>query len=160
MRQIVCFSTAAGRQDPVTIAAIWAVSLEHNRREKIGGVLVAGGHRYLQILEGPASTINALMERIRRDQRHVGVSVLVNRKLAARGFDGWSMASFDEPKPGEYATFKHLVDRMRAAIPGRALRDQIDCFERRFAVAPVAPVASPWTLATSYEPGLTLDRRH
>ena len=160
MRQIVYFSTASGRQDALTIAGVLAVARDHKLREKVTGLLVAGGHRYLQVIEGPAMMVAALMERIRRDQRHVGVTVLVNRKIAARSFDGWSMAYFEEPGLGDYETFKQLIDRMRAEVPERKLRDQIDCFERRFAVASLAPVASPWTLATSYEAGLALDGGH
>lgn len=157
MRQLVYFSTASGCQDAMTIAEVLAVSREHNRREKITGLLVAGGHRYLEVIEGPASVVKALMARIRSDQRRVGVAVLVDRKIATRSFDGWSMAYVDEPRLGDYATLRDLVARMRVEVPEKKLRDQLDCFELRFAVA---PVASPWTLAGSYEPGLALDRRH
>ncbi len=160
MRQIVYFSTAAGRQDAMTVAGILAVSRERNRREKITGLLVAGGHRYLQIIEGPAILVTTLMEQIRRDLRHVAVTVFVNRKITERSFAGWSMAYCDEPELGDYQTFKQLIDRMRVEIPERKLRDQIDCFERRFTVAALTPAASPWTLATTYQPSLTLDRSH
>ena len=157
MRQIVYFSTAADRQDAITIAGILAVSHEHNRREKITGLLVAGGHRYLQVIEGPTSVVEALIERIRQDPRHVGISVLVDRKVAKRTFDGWSMASLEEPKLGDYSTFGELVGRMRVEVTEQNLRDQLDCFERRFAVV---PVASPWTLASTYDPDLAFDGRH
>ena len=157
MRQIVSFRTAEGRQDAITSAGILAVSRAHNIREKISGLLVAGGHRYLQVIEGPADTVEALMKRIRGDRRHVGVAVLVDRKIDSCSFDGWSMAYVEEPKLGDYATLHDLVAQMRAAVPERKLREQIDCFERRFSVA---PVASPWTLAGRYTPGLTLDCRH
>ena len=160
MRQIVYFSTAAGRQDAMTIAGVLAVSRNHNLREKVTGLLVAGGHRYLQIVEGPATIVDALMARIRADQRHLGLTVLVNRKIAARSFAGWSMAYFDEPRLDDYETLRQLIDRMRAEVPERKLRDQIDCFEQRFAIAALAPVPSPWTLATSYETGLALDGSH
>ena len=160
MRQIVYFSTASQHQDALTVAGILAISRNHNLREKITGLLVAGGHRYLQVFEGPAVTVEELMGRIQRDHRHVGATVLVNRKISERSFSGWSMAYFEEPKLGEYETFTQLIDRMRAELPERKLRDQIDCFERRFAVAALAPAASPWTLAKSYDAGLTLDRSH
>ncbi len=112
-----------------------------------------------KIIEGPALSVEALLEEIRRDQCHVGLTVLVNRRIRVRSFAG-SMAYFDEPELGDYATLKQLIDRMRAKVSERELRDQIDCFERRFTVASLAPVASPWTLATTYAPGLTFDRSH
>ena len=160
MRQIVYFSTASQRQDAPTIAEILAVSRDHNRREKITGLLIAGGNRYLQVTEGPAAVVDKLMRRIQHDQRHVGATVLINRKIAARSFSGWSMAYFEEPKLGEYDTFIQLIERMRAEIPEPKLRQQLDCFERLFAVKPATPVPSPWSLASSYEPRLTLDRSH
>ena len=160
MRQIVYFSTSAGRQDARTIAGILAVSREHNLREDITGLLVAGGHRYLQLIEGPASSVNALMDRIRRDQRHVGVTALVNRKIGKRAFAQWSMAYFEEPKLGDYETLRQMIDRVRAEVSVPHLREQIDCFERLFAVGDSAPAPSPWTLATSYAPRLALDRGH
>ena len=157
VRQIIYFSTAAGRQDARTIAEIAAVSRDHNRRDKITGLLVAGGHRYLQVIEGPTKMANALIERIRRDQRHLGVSVLVERKIDKRSFASWSMIYRKEQHWGELATFRQLVEQMRAEIPEQKLRDQLDCFVRRFAVR---PVASPWTLATTYDPDLALNRSH
>jgi hypothetical protein len=153
MRQIVYFSTAAGRQDSQVIAAIVALSRGSNARENISGLLVAGGNRYLQVLEGPSVAVTELMKRIRGDQRHVGVTLLVSRKIAARSFAAWSMAYFDEPGAGDYHTLTQLIDRMRAHVPEHALRDQIDCLERRFAIAALAPpkpIASPWTLASRY----------
>ncbi len=159
MRQIVYFSTASGRQTAETIAALLAVSRDFQRCEKITGLIVAGGHRYLQVIEGPALMVDALLENMRRDQCHVGLTVLVNRKIAVRSFAGW-MAYFDEPALGDYATLKQLIDRLRAKLTEPKLRDQIDCFERRFTVAALTPAASPWTLATTYQSSLTLDRSH
>ncbi len=159
MRQIVYFSTATGRQDAQTIAALLAVSRDFPGGEKVTGLLVAGGHRYLQVIEGPALTVEALMEAIRHDHCHVGLTVLVNRKISARSFAG-GMAYFDEPDLGDFATLKQLIDRMRAKVTERKLRDQIYCFERRFTGAALAPVASPWTLADSYASALTFDRGH
>jgi hypothetical protein len=159
MRQIVYFSTATSRQDAPTIAALLAVSGDFPGGEKITGLLVAGGHRYLQVIEGPALTAEAVLEPIRRHPCHVGLTVLVNRKITARSFAG-GMAYFDEPDLGDFATLKQLIDRMRAKVSERKLRDQINCFERRFTVASLAPVASPWTLADSYASALTFDRGH
>jgi hypothetical protein len=75
--------------------------------------------------------VEAVLEPIRRDPCHVGLTVLVNRKITARSFAG-GMAYFDEPDLGDFATLKQLIDRMRAKVSERKLRDQINCFERRF----------------------------
>jgi hypothetical protein len=164
VRQIVYLSTAAGQQDAATIAAILTVSHERNLNDKVTGLLVAGGHRYLQVIEGPKSVVDATMKRIRRDHRHLGVTLLVKRRIEERSFRGWSMACCDHLDLGDFATLADLIERVRAQVSGRKLRDQIDCFARSFVMPPAAPESppapSPWTLASGYDSNLALDRGH
>ena len=162
MRQIVYLSTAADRQDAATIAAILAVAHERNLRDRITGLLVAGGHRYLQVIEGPAGVVAATTKRILRDPRHLGVTLLVKRRIEERSFAGWSMACCDHLELGHFATLADLLDQVRAQVSGRKLRQQIDCFARSFVVLPPAAVAapqppSPWPVASDYS-RLALDR--
>ncbi len=161
MRQIVYFSTAAGvRQDTVTLAAVLAVSLDRNRRDGICGLLLAGGHRYLQILEGAPGLVEATMTRIHRDDRHLGVTILVDRTVRDGCFNRWSMVFYKEPRLGEFATLGDMVEHLRGQVPDGTLRKQIDCFARSFIVPSNAPLASPWTTARHYDPTLLLDRSH
>ena len=53
MHQIAYFSTAAEPQEAALIQAILATSRANNLRDDISGLLVAGGNRYLQVIEGP-----------------------------------------------------------------------------------------------------------
>jgi hypothetical protein len=164
VRQIVYLSTAAGRQDAATIAAILAVAHERNLRDKVTGLLVAGGHRYLQVIEGPAGVVAATTRRILRDPRHLGVTLLIKRRIVERSFAGWSMACCDHLDLGHFATLADLLDQVRAQVSGRKLRQQIDCFARSFVVPPPAAVAtppapSPWTVASDYS-RLALDGGH
>ena len=53
MHQIAFFSTAAEPQEAALIQAILATSRANNLRDDISGLLVAGGNRYLQVIEGP-----------------------------------------------------------------------------------------------------------
>ncbi len=164
MRQIVYLSTATGHQDAATIAAILAVSHERNLRDKVTGLLVAGGHRYLQVIEGPGSVVDATMKRIRRDHRHLGVTLLIKRRIEERSFRGWPMACCDHLDLGDFATLAQLIDRVRTQVSGRKLREQIDCLARSFVLPPTAaaspPAPSPWTLASGYRSNLALDRGH
>jgi hypothetical protein len=164
VRQIVYLSTAAGRQDAATIAAILAVSHERNLRDKITGLLVAGGHRYLQVIEGPAGLVAATTKRILRDPRHLGVTLLVKRRIDERSFAGWSMACCDHLDLGHFATLADLIDQVRTQVSGRKLRQQIDCFARSFVVPPPAdllpPAPSPWTVVSGYSGKLALDGGH
>ena len=164
MRQIVYLSTAAGRQDADTIASILAMSHERNLRDKVSGLLIAGGHRYLQVIEGPKNVVTATMKRILRDPRHLGVTLLVKRRIETRSFGGWSMACCDHLDLGHFATLADMLDQVRSQVSGRKLREQIDCFARSFVLPPPAdlrPMApSPWTVVSGYSGKLALDGGH
>ncbi|MCY7271774.1 MAG: BLUF domain-containing protein [Sphingomonas bacterium] len=164
MRQIVYFSTAESRQDAIVTAGILAVSRERNLRDSVSGLLIAGGHRYLQVIEGPPPAIDLLMTRIRRDERHVGVTVLIDRRIEQRSFAGWSMAYSAEPELDEFATFRDLAGVMRAHIADRKLLDQLDCFARTFATSPLKIDAAPWKMVlcdpVDHAADLAVDRRH
>ena len=147
MRQIVYFSTAAARQDAITTASILAVSRDRNLRDSVTGLLVAGGHRYLQVIEGPEQVIDRLITRIRGDDRHVGVTVMVDRRIDQRSFRGWSMAFSAEPELDEFATFRDLAGVMRAHLDDPKLREQVDCFARTFATSPIRVDAPLWRIA-------------
>jgi hypothetical protein len=160
VRQITFFSTAAGRQDASGIAGIAAVSFTNNMRDGITGLLVAGGHRFLQVIEGDDALTGAALERIRRDRRHVGVTVLVDRTIEKRAFAKWSMAFCGEPEFGDFATLGDMVEDMRRHVADRDVRRQIDCFARLFVLNPLPTPASPWTLAAGYREASALHRSH
>ncbi len=136
MRQIVYFSTAAGRQDAITTAAIVAVSRNNNRAGQITGLLVASGHRYLQVIEGPIAAVDKLTRRLRADDRHLGMTVLIDRSVSERSFDGWSMAFAEAPDLDHFATLADLAGIMWGVVSDGRLRHQIDCFVRTFATPP------------------------
>jgi hypothetical protein len=160
VRQIIFFSTAAGGQDASSIAGIAAVSFTNNMRDAISGLMVAGGHRFLQVVEGDDAVIGAAVERVRRDRRHVGMTVLVDRMVRTRSFPTWSTAFRGEPEFGDFATLADMVEDMRRHVTNRELRRQIDCFANLFALNPPPPAASPWTLAAGYGERSTLDGGH
>lgn len=160
MRQIIYFSTAAERQDALMIADIVAASYRNNVSEGITGLLVAAGHRYLHVVEGASRLATETLDRIRRDRRHVGVTVLVNRKIPARTFESWSVAFDGEPEFGDFFTLEDLLQIMRRQIIDRAILSQLDCFERSFVLSPPQAVPSPWTLAANYLGESALDSSH
>jgi hypothetical protein len=146
MRQLVYFSTAAGHQREETVCEILEVSRRRNLQDSVTGLLVAGGNRYLQVLEGAHWAIGATLERIQRDVRHLGLSVLIDRTVGERSFPDWSMAFRGEPNLGELSNFRDLADQMHDAADPR-LREQIRCFSRTFASAPMQLPSSLWPSA-------------
>lgn len=93
--RVVYFSRRAV-QDPATaaaeIAAILDRSRANNARDDVGGALMFNGRAFGQVLEGPATAVEAAFERIQSDPRHAEVTVLSLGPIATRGFPGWSMA--------------------------------------------------------------------
>lgn len=66
----------------------------HNSTHDITGLLLYCGSatEFLQVLEGPAAAVDALMKSIREDARHRSVNVLREGPLAERRFARWHMA--------------------------------------------------------------------
>lgn len=64
------------------------------RNEALGvsGLLVVKGGRFMQLLEGPAWSVDDRFAAIERDPRHHTVKSLIREDIDRRRFDGWSMA--------------------------------------------------------------------
>ena len=86
-------------------------SRSRNARLQVTGALVASRSRFAQILEGPRSGVDALMDSIRRDARHTGVEVLSYDDLERRRFADWTLA---------YSGASVYVDGLIRALTERA----------------------------------------
>jgi hypothetical protein len=77
----------------VQLSAIDIVSAAcHNNAENgITGLLVSGQTYYLQLLEGERLAVNALYQRIVKDDRHTGIVLLRYSEIREREFGEWSM---------------------------------------------------------------------
>lgn len=62
-----------------------------NARDNITGALICRADVYLQLLEGPETQIRNTLDRIRRDDRHVEVTLHVEHKVTERMFGNWAM---------------------------------------------------------------------
>ena len=67
----------------------------NNQRFQITGALICRSDLYLQFLEGPASAIDCVYQNIRRDDRHVEVTLLAEGGAQAQLFPDWAMR--DDP---------------------------------------------------------------
>lgn len=81
--------------DQAVLSAILMDARRANARDDITGALIARHDLYLQLLEGPRDKVEAAYQRIRRDDRHVEVTRLVERPVETRLFPGWAMR--DDP---------------------------------------------------------------
>jgi hypothetical protein len=62
-----------------------------NERDGITGALICRSDIYLQWLEGPEDKVRDALARIRRDDRHLDVTLHVSEPAAERVFGDWAM---------------------------------------------------------------------
>ena len=74
------------------IEQILLTARRNNARRGITGGLLFSDGCFAQVLEGPASAIESVFERIQLDSRHDDVTVLQAGPVAQRDFPNWAMA--------------------------------------------------------------------
>jgi hypothetical protein len=73
------------------IQSILSAARRNNSACGITGALIFNSGIFAQVLEGDLRAVEAIFERIQRDERHGEVQVLAFEKTPARTFPGWSM---------------------------------------------------------------------
>ena len=91
MYRLLYISTARAPISALELSAILNVSRRNNDRAGVTGLLVSGGRRFLQALEGDEAAVRTTVERIRLDPRHAGIVLLSQGQVATRAFPRWSM---------------------------------------------------------------------
>lgn len=74
------------------IEAILQDAVRRNQVEQITGALIFSGSIFIQILEGPPAGLDAVFQAIKKDSRHLAVSILAREPITQRRFASWSMA--------------------------------------------------------------------
>lgn len=129
LERLVYESEATGSTGSLlNLAAILAESQRNNDRRGLTGALAAHADRYVQVIEGQAEALDALLRRLLDDPRHRNLRVLDRRTVPERQFAGWSMASprispattealdrlMAEPEPSGAMIVRLLVEAMAA----------------------------------------------
>jgi hypothetical protein len=105
LRQVFYHSQAAAGLD-VDIDQIIAIAKRNNGMDGITGVMFFDGRSFLQVLEGPATSVAATFARVMADPRHHSLTVISDRELAERDFAYWSMELCDPEHPSEDAIWR------------------------------------------------------
>ena len=127
MLQIVYISTSRQALTDEMLEAILAGSRRNNGRDGVTGLLLAGGRRFLQALEGPGEAVLSTYGRICTDQRHAAIVQLGCRTVEARQFGEWSMAFQPGGRAGD-GDLRSAVERLIAPIDDANLRAQFEGF--------------------------------
>lgn len=129
MEQIVYISTARALQlDSSLIEDILQASRRNNRRDGLTGLLVVGGRRFLQVIEGPTASLDAAYKRIRADGRHFALVQLARGPIAQRSFPDWDMAFEAGGAADGDDDLVQIVDRLTHTISDPSLKAQLRSF--------------------------------
>ena len=116
---------------------ILRASRANNGRLGVTGMLLWADGAFIQVLEGDAATIARLLDRIRRDERHRNVMVILEQRVDRRVFGAWEMGykKLDPARRDDQALFetsrKALQDRISVADGGIML-DTVIAFSADF----------------------------
>ncbi|MEO8524006.1 MAG: BLUF domain-containing protein [Caldimonas sp.] len=91
LQQVFYVSRAVTRYDTDSVQTILGQSRRNNQRQDVTGCLLFSGCYFAQVLEGRQEAVEASLERIGSDPRHVDVRVLVRRPIVLRAYSAWSM---------------------------------------------------------------------
>lgn len=91
MIRLIYISTARSVLSEQELDGILRLSRRKNQMVDVTGLLIVGGRRFLQALEGPAEAVKKTYDRIKVDRRHFAAVVLSDREIAERSFSEWAM---------------------------------------------------------------------
>ncbi|MET0338257.1 MAG: BLUF domain-containing protein [Caulobacter sp.] len=109
MHRIAYFSSAMADAHPDQLSAILTASRSNNARLDVTGLLCHYDGSFLQFLEGPPDTVEALYAQIACDRRHKDLVRVLDEPARSRAFPNWSMALVDAD---------HLDDAHQAFVQG------------------------------------------
>jgi hypothetical protein len=89
---IVYISTAIADFGEAALLQLLKQARGFNERAGITGVLMYGGGRFLQVLEGCPAAVRCLYARIEADPRHGRLEKLADGLLPQREYDEWYMS--------------------------------------------------------------------
>ncbi len=89
------------------IRGILEVAREKNMKRGISGILFYDPKYFIQWLEGPRRSVNALYADILKDSRHQDVTILDYQEVDARSFGKWSVAYVSARKTDQSILFKY-----------------------------------------------------
>ena len=95
--------------DSPALRQLFDSSCRNNQRDRVTGALALPDGKFVQALEGSRSMIDALMIRLRSDDRHSDIVVLGDWPITARLFPGWARAHPD-PTPLSEQSFRIITE--------------------------------------------------
>ena len=130
MCRILYISSAPSPLPQEEIENILAVSRRNNAAAGITGLLVVGGRRFLQVLEGPEEAVCETYQRISRAPRHRAMVKLGEASIEERAFGKWSMG-FQAGGVSESESLQQQVAEIIAPLEDATLKAYFSGFAER-----------------------------
>lgn len=129
INQLVYLSEAVNKMSRADLESIQNVAKTNNQPLDVTGSLFYNGGWFLQILEGPAGTLDSLYHKIEKDPRHKNTRVIYNEPAKFRTFGRWSMymINLDDKQADKYNELVEVIDaakgnrKIGAASPAATL---------------------------------------
>lgn len=136
MRRLLYISSSSDARDDATLESILRVSRRNNAAVAVTGLLVVGGKRFLQALEGPEDAVEQVFARIAQDPRHRAVVMLSRKTIERRMFGDWAMGyRAARSKHGDAAPLPQIVAELVETIDDASLRAEFMSFATLHAAA-------------------------
>jgi hypothetical protein len=127
MERIVYVSTARGKCSHAAVLDILQRSRRNNARDGLSGLLVVGGQRFLQVIEGPSAALERAYTRIKADPRHFALVQIERGAIAERAFPRWNMG-YVEAVGASGTTLSGLVEQLTECVADPWLRAHLRSF--------------------------------
>jgi hypothetical protein len=131
--RLLYISTARQPHASITLDAILRTSRRNNADADVTGLLIAGGRRFLQILEGPEHGVRRTYQRICQDPRHFAPVVLKDGLVEDRLFAAWAMGFQPAGTPARGGSIDDDVAALVAPIEDPAVKAYFQGFVRQHA---------------------------
>lgn len=112
INQLVYISQAVRKMSMEDLNSIHKVAKTNNEPIDVTGSLFYNGGWFLQILEGPISTLNTLYRKIEKDTRHKNSRILYNEPAKFRTFPRWNMnmINLDDRQADKYNELLEVIE--------------------------------------------------
>ena len=135
MIRLLYVSTARERVTPEMLSDILRVSRRNNAAAGVTGLLIVGGRRFLQALEGPVDAVQSTYDRVAADPRHFAVVQLARDTITERQFPDWAMGAQAGRVAGAEASVQEAIAALIAPIQDPTLRGYFTGFAETRAAA-------------------------
>lgn len=112
INQMVYVSQSTKKMSSTELNEILSVAKHNNQTIDVTGSLFYNGGWFLQVLEGPLDTLNALYKKIEKDPRHKNSRILYNEPAKFRTFTRWSMnmTNLEDRQADKYEQLIEVID--------------------------------------------------